>query len=274
MKKHLPWALWWLCTAPACVLQSESIPIPSPWEEVDSRDGSVFTEGKVGIGTDAPATQLEVVGDVKATRYFLTDSSYLALDATGGLALWGGGVEGLDVQAGLVSIPTSLYVAGVCFANCASDARLKKDVKPLEGALARLLRLRGVTFEWIDPAAHGPRERDVQTGFIAQEVEAVFPEWVAQGADGHRRLTIRGFEALSVEALRELTARNRGLAERVRTLEETSARLSIEVRALRERDARVSELADELASERRARAGLEARLAVHEAAARGGRKER
>lgn len=276
MKKHLPWALvpWLLCAAPACVLQTESITSSSPslWQEVEDERGTVFTDGKVGIGTDAPAAELDVAGDVRATRFFLGDTTYVAQDVTGGLALWGGGIEGLDVQAGgNVYIPTSLFVAnaltvgGACAANCASDARLKKNVAPLRDALSRLLRLRGVTFEWTDPAAQAPRDRGVQTGFVAQEVEAVFPEWVAQGEDGYRRLSIRGFEALSVEAFRTLAAQSRDLGGRVRALEEANGQLSDEVRALRERDARVKELADELAGERRARAGLEARLAALEA---------
>jgi hypothetical protein len=95
-----------------------------------------------------------------------------------------------------------------------SDARLKKNVQPLEQALERLLRLRGVTFEYKDPkAAHElPGER---TGMIAHEVEKVFPDWVETGKDGMKRLSIRGFEALTVEALRELRAeKDRQLRER------------------------------------------------------------
>jgi hypothetical protein len=79
-----------------------------------------------------------------------------------------------------------------------SDARLKKDVRDLEGALDTLLALRGVTFEYKDPATPGRRR-----GFLAQEVERVLPEWVVMAPDGYRRLTIDGFEALAVEALRE-----------------------------------------------------------------------
>ncbi|TVQ08969.1 MAG: hypothetical protein EA361_16015 [Bacteroidetes bacterium] len=41
-------------------------------------------------------------------------------------------------------------------------------------------------------------------GMIAQEVAEVFPDWVDEAGDGYLRLTYRGFEALVVEALREL----------------------------------------------------------------------
>lgn len=86
-----------------------------------------------------------------------------------------------------------------------SDARLKKNVEPLTGALDRLLQLRGVTFEWIDPASQGGCDWQ-QVGLIAQEVEEVFPHWVATGPDGYRTLTVSGFEALTAEALRDLRA--------------------------------------------------------------------
>ena len=81
--------------------------------------------------------------------------------------------------------------------------RLKKDVRSLKDALPRLLQLRGVSYEYKDPAAIHERPGE-QVGMIAQEVEEVFPDWVDESADGYKRLTFRGFEALAVEALREL----------------------------------------------------------------------
>jgi hypothetical protein len=41
-------------------------------------------------------------------------------------------------------------------------------------------------------------------GLVAQEVEKVFPDWVESGPDGYKRVTVRGLEALVVEALRQL----------------------------------------------------------------------
>lgn len=86
-----------------------------------------------------------------------------------------------------------------------SDARLKTDVRPIDDALARLLRLHGVSFRYSDPAAigelAGPR-----IGLVAQDVEPVFPDWVSTSPGGYKMLTVRGFEALAVEALRDLRA--------------------------------------------------------------------
>jgi hypothetical protein len=120
--------------------------------------------------------------------------------------------------------------------SVASDERLKKDIQPLEDALERLLRLRGVTFEYVDAKAiHELPGR--QTGMVAQEVERVFPEWVETRADGMKCLSVRGFEAVAVEALRELReekdreiaaiqARNNALEKRLEQLEKVVSGLS------------------------------------------------
>lgn len=100
-------------------------------------------------------------------------------------------------------------------------------MRTLAGALDRLLALRGVSFEYLDPATihELPGER---TGLIAQEVEQVFPDWVKTGADGYKRVTVRGLEALVVEALRELDAKNDALKEQ-------NARLAARVEAIERR---------------------------------------
>lgn len=86
-----------------------------------------------------------------------------------------------------------------------SDRRLKKNIRDLDGTLEKVLRLRGVSFEYIDPEAINELSGE-RIGMIAQEVEEVFPDWVDEGADGYKFLTVRGFTALTVEALRELRA--------------------------------------------------------------------
>lgn len=84
-----------------------------------------------------------------------------------------------------------------------SDARLKKGVVGIESALDSLLQLRGIRFEWKDPESQG-NMTGPQLGMVADEVEKVFPHWVEEDPDGYKSLTFRGFEALTVEALREL----------------------------------------------------------------------
>jgi hypothetical protein len=141
------------------------------------------------------------------------------------------GVHGGPCNAGYFSgnvNVTGALTVGSC-SGCTSDARLKKNVKPLDGALDQLLRLKGVTFEWIDSTAH-ESEPDhgvgTQRGFIAQDVEKAFPSMVKDGGytanDGqkYKTLELRQLEALEVESIRELKAENDALKARVKSLED------------------------------------------------------
>ncbi|MCG3125346.1 MAG: hypothetical protein CHACPFDD_00164 [Phycisphaerae bacterium] len=112
-----------------------------------------------------------------------------------------------------------------------SDERLKQKIRPLSAALSRLLALRGVTFEWKQPEKHGDRCGE-QIGMLAQEVERVFPDWVGVDPDGYKTLTFRGFEALAVEALREMNDENERLRRKHAELEDRLARLEQELRRI------------------------------------------
>ena len=95
------------------------------------------------------------------------------------------------------------FVQGGAVANL-SDARLKKNIASIAHPLETLLALQGQMFEYRDPAksmnAPGPR-----MGFVAQQVQEAIPSWVAPtGADGYLAVTPVGFEALAVEAIRDL----------------------------------------------------------------------
>jgi hypothetical protein len=121
---------------------------------------------------------------------------------------------------GRVDVVGAFYVNGACEYDCTSDARLKQNVKPLTGALDQLLQLKGVTYNWKKPEEH-ENQAGAQTGFIAQEVEKVFPTWVGQNTDGFRTLNIppMQFAAMQVEAVRALKVKNDELEARLQTLE-------------------------------------------------------
>jgi hypothetical protein len=105
---------------------------------------------------------------------------------------------------------------GGSWAN-SSDARVKKNIQPMADGLDKLTKLRGVTFEWINPEDHA-NQTGTQAGFVAQEVEALFPGWVqqVQGAEHDKALTPDGkikslalpfeFDALVVESFKQLRA--------------------------------------------------------------------
>ncbi len=88
-----------------------------------------------------------------------------------------------------------------------SDARQKKNIAPLHGSLSTLLSLRPVTYEYAD-ASQRMYLPGTQTGFVAQEVQKVLPSWIDESPDGTLLLTPRGFEAMVVDAMQELSQRH------------------------------------------------------------------
>lgn len=79
-----------------------------------------------------------------------------------------------------------------------SDIRVKENVEQLDGALAAVLQLRGVTYTKI-----GSQEEGRQLGLIAQEVERVVPEVVKTHQDGIKSLAYANLVALLIEAVKE-----------------------------------------------------------------------
>jgi hypothetical protein len=113
--------------------------------------------------------------------------------------------------AGRVYVSTGLVVNGTCVSgNCSSDLRLKQNVQSLTGSLDVLAALRPVTFEWKNPQERG-YSSGTQTGFIAQEVEKVKPDWVGVDDKGFKTLNTRGLEPMLVDAVRTLKADNDAL---------------------------------------------------------------
>ena len=91
-----------------------------------------------------------------------------------------------------------------------SDVRLKENIQPIENALGKLKQLRGVMFDWIDEVVEqrGGEDdyfvRKHDTGIIAQEVEAVLPEVVADRADGYKAVRYEKLAGLIIQAINEL----------------------------------------------------------------------
>ncbi|MGA9334736.1 MAG: tail fiber domain-containing protein [Rudaea sp.] len=107
-----------------------------------------------------------------------------------------------------------------------SDRRLKRDIGPIDHPLDTFLALHGETFAYIDPA-RAMAQPGRRMGFIAQDVETVLPQWVGEDERGYKMVTPTGFEALSVEALRELRAEKDAQIEILQNkLDDLSARLS------------------------------------------------
>jgi hypothetical protein len=91
-----------------------------------------------------------------------------------------------------------------------SDERLKENITPIDNALGKLRKLKGVMFDWKDDVVAGKGGEDGyfvrkhDTGVIAQEVEAVLPEVVAERQDGFKAVRYEKLAGLIIQAINEL----------------------------------------------------------------------
>jgi len=87
-----------------------------------------------------------------------------------------------------------------------SDVRLKANIEPIKGALSKIEKIRGISFEWNGSSElFGKPSGRREIGLIAQEVETVFPELVAtSGEENYKALEYSKFVAVLVEAIKEL----------------------------------------------------------------------
>jgi hypothetical protein len=163
-------------------------------------------------GTSSELTNATAIG----YKALVSESNSLVLGATG--------ADQVNVGIGTQAPEWMLHVNGTAAKpgggswTDSSDIRLKKGVRPIEDALDKILSLHGVEFEW-NEQERADLLPGIQMGMIAQEVETVFPQWVGTDRRGFKDLTIRGFEALAIEAMRELKAENEALKSRLSDLE-------------------------------------------------------
>jgi hypothetical protein len=96
-----------------------------------------------------------------------------------------------------------------------SDERLKKNIETVKSGLDKVMKLRGVTFNWKTDTEN----KSTSLGFIAQEVQKVVPEVVTMGPDGYYMIEGGSLNAVLVEAVKELKAENDDLKARIERLE-------------------------------------------------------
>jgi hypothetical protein len=88
-----------------------------------------------------------------------------------------------------------------------SDARYKRAVQPIAGALELVQGLRGVSYYWRQQEfPHKAFTAQQQLGFLAQEVEKVLPQAVSRDAEGYYSVDYVKVVPVLVEAMKEQQA--------------------------------------------------------------------
>ena len=204
----------------------------------------IDNSGKVGIGTDSPGANLQVEATAgswgEGIRVTSVDSVWGGIkfqrgDGTGGWHL--GYLGNSDNRVGVHTAESGnimiLHQNGAITngANSAtwhsgSDIKLKKEIVTIENALDKVNALRGVSFLWKKDSENKPNGKR-EYGFVAQEVDEVIPDLVHVHQKGYTEkwedemtgeereprdelLGVddrNGFEAIIVEAVKELSAK-------------------------------------------------------------------
>lgn len=207
--------------------------------------------GKVGIGTPAPMTKLDIQGETDAV--VLSRINQIGNRSWSGWRLDRNGSEKWFIGLGTVNdnllfrrtassndmviseagnvgigrVPTTyklevagdaLKTAGGSSWQTSSDERLKNVTGEYTLGLNNIFRLRPVTFHYKEDNPRGLPSDEEYIGFVAQEVQEVFPEAVSEGPDGYLDFNMHPVSVALVNAVKELKAENEALREEIRQI--------------------------------------------------------
>jgi Chaperone of endosialidase len=182
--------------------------------------GALFTGGGLEVGQQATGDRPSYI-DFHASGIpgALDYSARLVRDpgVDGNITLHNTGTGSINIFSGSnvgigTGTPTEkLTVVGNILATgtiTPSDVRFKENIVTLNGSLSKINQLRGVSYTH---KAQFIKERSLkegnQIGFIAQELEALFPEFVVTSSDGYKAVDYARLTPVLVEALKEVNAK-------------------------------------------------------------------
>ncbi len=178
-------------------------------------------DGNVGIGTQTPTQKLHV------------GAPYILVDGAGSeQAYIGGDGHGGDVQIGSMNAAVQtvtcwnetsnqgMNIAALNLGNI-SDVSLKRNVRPLGGALDAVQRMRGVRFNWRHSSSQrkavSQESQQDELGVIAQEIAAVLPEAV-MNVRGYAAVRVNALIPVLIEAVKELSSAQDALRKEIAEL--------------------------------------------------------
>ena len=188
----------------------------------------IDTGGWIGIGTVTPGYRLEVVDSFAsdyAARFYNqgNNASRYGIAVQAGLNDGTGNIDFVDTYDGDGTYIGSLRSnSGTMVLFTTSDKRLKYDIKSTkQSGLSIVNSLRLVDYKW------KKNNEQVQFGFIAQEVQEVYPEMVAPRKDGESLGIMPGkLVPVLVKAVQEQQALLDQYAKELKTLKKKVEQLS------------------------------------------------
>jgi hypothetical protein len=140
----------------------------------------------------------------------------------------GVGAQGVGVSYSAIGVNTAagstgeIRATGDITAYFSSDRRLKENIRTIENALELIRQIEGVRYDWKDDhikdrgGEDGYFVRKQDIGVIAQDVQEILPEVVAERPDGTLAVRYERIVALLLAAVKELDAKHDRLLNHLR----------------------------------------------------------
>jgi len=183
------------------------------WSTFDTHiDTGTRRAGRIQVGFNGGVwgTEYMIFGVAGAGDVANPPTERMRIAGTGNVGI-GTTAPGQRLQIGVAGDGTSA-VANAW--NLFSDIRLKNNIVPLTNVLSKLNNINPVKFNW-----KNDDNKENQIGFIAQEIEEVFPTLVSTDNDGYKSVDYSKFSAVLVSAIKELKVENEQLKSRIEVLE-------------------------------------------------------
>lgn len=212
---------------PAAGLHLKGTGYPSAFMYLEANSGQdagfrlyESTTAKWHIFNNATAGGLHIYNSANKTAIFAKQSnSYVGIGTTN------------PTQA-LHVVGNAYKTSGGTSWATSSDIRLKNILGDYSKGLKEITALEPVSYIY---KKDNPRQLDSdieQVGFVAQEVQKIFPEAVTEGEDGYLDFNIHPINIAFVNAIKELKTENEQLTSKVKNLETRLAELESFVKAI------------------------------------------
>lgn len=183
--------------------------------QIDLGGGSSLEGAVTGVISSDTQPYFIYLQNTSNTKSLIVLSSKAADDTA--LAIYKGGISIAD---GWITSATFTYIS--------SDARVKKDIKPLSGSLTDIMKIKPVSFTY---KANGIKSM----GVIAQDLEKIYPQLVLDGKDGMKTVSYEGLIAPLISSVQELKTENDKLNKSLLEQIHKQEKLEKEIERLKQR---------------------------------------